>query len=288
VAALSSLFQAGPALALNAVSLAWQAGVSPALAAEQTAWHAASEAGRSVALCLLALAGAPARTDVLSLPRTGFQDACHGRRALRISRSPGCSVAKQTVFNLAHPEPLCAQSAVEAALKLFPLLAGRQGDLAQVDIVTQQAGLALDAVPHPLRRRSLVQAVAEALVHGHLDGNMLAGEPGPAVQEMVRRIRVREDPSFSADGRDPDKRALPNTVQLRFASSPLGASATVEYPIGHYRRRREGLPLLLAKAESAIAARLDGDRAEDLIDLFDHPEVLLSMPVVRFVDLLVV
>ncbi|MFA5262997.1 MAG: MmgE/PrpD family protein [Opitutaceae bacterium] len=270
---------------LAAVSLAWQAGVNPLADPHRSAWTAATDASQAVSLSLRALAGDQGWPNVLTTPRTGFQDACHGGTALKISFSIGSSVPEEAVYNLAHPDALSAQTAAEAALRLHPAVAGRLGDIERVDVATHAAGLALGAQAESNPRRSLVRAVAASLVFGRLGDEQLSGPCDSAVCALEAKIRVREEAGYTADSYDPDKRALPNSIQVFFRGGAHTERAVCEYPIGHYRRHTEAVPLLFSKAEAAISGRFDEARAEEIIDLFDRPSGLLGMPVTQFVDL---
>lgn len=215
----------------------------------------------------------------------GFQDACHAGRPLHIRRSLGSSISEQVVYNLVHPDALAAQTAAEAALRLNAAYASRLKDIERIEVATQVAGMALNGSRGPGMTSTLAEVVSTALALGRVNCEPLPASEAAQVKSLSSRVELREDPAFTAALSDPDKRSLGNSVQLLFRDGTRSERVSIEYPIGHYRRRSEGLPLLFVKAESGIRDRYEDPQAEELLDLFDRPEELLAMPVVRFVDL---
>ena len=284
-ASVTRLLGGDQAQIYSAISLAWQAGVRPFVDLSRVAWNAAAEAEQAVSLSLHAMAGNEAIPQVLSMPRSGFQDACHGGRVLHISRPLGSTVSEQLIYNLVHPEILAAQTATEAALKLYPMIADRVGDIERVDVATHAAALEIEQQPCLPARHSLVRAIAASLAHGRLNHELFRASADAPLRELRSRIQLREDPVFTADSHNPDKRSLAGSVQVFLRDGTHTERITIEYPIGHYRRRTEGVPLLFSKAESAIAGRFDEARTDEILDLFDRQADLAAMPVANFVDL---
>lgn len=278
-ATVSTLLGADWHQVVSALSLAFQAGVRPAVDPERTPWNAASDAEIAVFVSLRALAGEQGCPQVLTAPLSGFQDACHGGRPVRIKRTLGSSVSEQIIYNVDGVGALSAQTAVEAARRLRGAVASRFGEVDKVEVHTHAAGLALELEGGP---GALDRVVAEVLVSGRTPAPEAERQ---AVERLLQKVRVSEDPVFTADSCAAGKRALPNSVSIRFADGTRSERVAVEYPLGHYRRRIETLPLLFAKAEAAIESRFDDARAEEIMDLFDHPEDLYVMPVPRFVEL---
>jgi 2-methylcitrate dehydratase len=146
--------------------------------------------------------------------------------------------------------------------------------------------------PDPLarsddRKHCLPYLTALGLVFGRVtDGHFEdAVARDPRLAPLCARMHLHEDLGFSLDYRDPDKHSLANAVQVFFRGGTRTERVAVEYPLGHHRRRVEGLPLLFDKAEAALRTRLDEDRAEEIVDLFDRPAGLESLPVDKFMDL---
>lgn len=284
-AALSHLLGADQEQLIAALSLAWQAGVSPAGPRRQEAWSAAAEAQQSVVFSLRALAGDPGCPGILSLPGTGFQDACHGGDPVRLSRPLGAGACAQITYNLALPDSLDHQAAVEAASRLHPRVSGRLSELEAVELYVHEAALGGSGLGHPSAQAALIQAVASTLVLGRPVAEGAGQMQESAIRALALCTEAREDSLFTADCRDPERRTLPGAVLVRFRDGTRTERVLVEYPIGHYKRRKESLPLLFAKTESALASRLDDQRVEELLDLMDRPAQILGMPVQQFVDL---
>lgn len=277
-ATVSCLLGADLHQVVSALSLAFQAGVRPAVDPARSAWNAAADAEIAVFASLRALAGEQGFPQVLSAPHCGFQDACHGGRPLRLKRTLGSSVSEQIIYNVDWQGALSAQTAVEAARRLRATTSGRLSEVERVEVLTHAAGLALELQGGP---GTLSRAVADTLACGRTPATETERQ---AAETLLAKVRVSEEPSFTTDSCSASKRALPNAVSVRFADGTRSERISVEYPLGHYRRRLETHPLLFAKAEAAVFARFDDERAEEILDLFDHPEDLYVMPVSRFVE----
>jgi 2-methylcitrate dehydratase len=254
-------------------------------------WAAGDATSRAVLLALRVLAGEPGCPTALTAPQWGFQDAMLHGRPLTLSRSLGSSVMEQILFKISSSAEPHLQTAVEAAGRLHAQVAPRLAEVERIEIATHEAGLRFLDPPDPLarpgdRKHCLPYLTALGLVFGRVtDGPFEdAVARDPRLAALYPRMHVHEDLGFSLDHRDPDKHALANAVQVFFHGGTHTERIAVEYPLGHHRRRTEGLPLLLAKAEAALRTRFDEDRAEEIVDLFDRPAELESLPVDKFMD----
>lgn len=254
-------------------------------------WAAGDATSRGVRLALLAATGEMSCPSALTAPTWGFQDASFRGRPIALSRPLGSYVMENVLFKIAFPAEFHAQTAVEAALQLHPLVRDRIDSIVRIDLSTQEPAIRIIAKTGPLhnpadRDHCLQYMVAAALLHGtltaeHYEDNAAAD---PRVDLLREKMVVSEEPRYSADYLDPDKRSIANAVQVHFADGTATARVEVEYPLGHRRRRAEGLPRLLAKARAAIASRFGAARADELVALCTDPARLDPLPVDQFVD----
>src|SRR5690606_27233536 len=178
-----------------------------------------------------------------------------------------------------------AQTAVECAMQLHDQVRDRLDEVDRVEIETQEAAIRIIDKTGPLdnyadRDHCLQYMVAVPLIFGRLTaedyGDAVASDP--RIDALRARMRVRENPGFTRDYVDPDKRYIGNAVQVFFRDGSRTSRVAVDYPVGHRRRRSEGIPLLLAKCESAFGARLPAARVRRLMALAEDGETLGRMP----------
>ena len=263
-------------------------------AGPRKSWAAGDAAGRGVQLALLALGGEPPVPEALRAEGWGFYDVLFGGRRFAFQRPYGSYVMEQVLFKLAHPVEFHAQTAVDAAIDLHEEVAGRLDAIERIELTTHEAALRIIVKDGPLtnpaaRDHCLQYAVAVALLRGALRAEDYedAVAADPRIDALRARMDVREDPAWSRDYLDPDKRSIANAVQVFFRDGSATARRAVEYPLGHRRRREEGRPVLDAKFADALARRFDAGRCEEIRALCADAERLEAMPVHRFVDLLV-
>lgn len=241
-------------------------------------WAAGDATARGVRLALLAGRGEPGYPTALTAPRWGFQDARLGGCEVTLARPLGTYVIDNVLFKVAFPAEFHAQTAAEAALRLHPQVRDRLDAVARIEIRTQEPALRIIDKSGPLRNpadrdHSLQYVTAVALLYGELTDRHYSDEV--AADPRIDRLRAHcvavEEPRYSADYLDPERRSVANAVQVSFADGTPTAFAEVEYPLGHPRRRVEALPLLRAKLESNLAAGYDGRGGELAALLLDDP-----------------
>ena len=129
--------------------------------------------------------------------------------------------------------------------------------------------------------------VAVPLIFGRLTAGDYSDEVAadPRIDALRERMQVHEDPRFTRDYFDPGKRYIGNAVQVFFRDGSSTAKVSVDYPVGHRRRRKEGIPLLLAKCEDALGAHLPAGRVDRLMGLATNPAELDGMPIGDFLEL---
>jgi 2-methylcitrate dehydratase len=181
-------------------------------------------------------------------------------RAIALERPLGSYVMENVLFKISFPAEFHAQTAVEAALKLHPIVAPRVGEIARIAIETQEAGVRIIDKTGPLanpadRDHCLQYMVAVPLLFGRLtaDDYEDAVARDPRIDALRVKMVVTENVGFSRDYLDPDKRAIGNAVQVFFVDGTRTERVAVDYPIGHRRRRAEGIPQLEAKFARNLA-----------------------------------
>jgi 2-methylcitrate dehydratase len=286
---------------INAVSNAWIDG--GALRAYRHApntgsrksWAAGDATSRAVWLALNALRGEMGYEAALSARIWGFCDVLFKGRPLAFGQAYGSYVMENVLFKISYPAEFHAQTAVEAALALHPQVRDRLDAVERIVIETQEAGARIIDKTGPLdnpadRDHCLQYMVAVPLIFGRLEASDYEDEiaADPRIDRLRARMEVRENPGFTRDYFDPTKRAIGNAVQVFFADGTHTHRVQVDYPVGHRRRRAEGIPLLKDKFRRAIATRLSSRQCDRILRLCDDQERLESTRVHDFLELWVV
>ena len=258
-------------------------------------WAAGDAASRGVLHALMALKGEMGYPGALTSKVWGFQDVVlRGHPLLVPPQGFGSYVMENVLFKISFPAEFHAQTAVEAAIRLHPEVAPRLGEVDRVAIETQESGRRIIDKTGPLanpadRDHCLQYMVAIGLIKGALSAADYedSAAADPRIDPLRERMVVSENPEYTRDYLDPQKRSIGNSVQVFFRGGGSTAKVAVEYPVGHRRRRAEGIPLLRAKFEGAVRGHFEGARAEAVLSLFGDPAALDSMPVTDFLSGLV-
>ncbi len=211
-------------------------------------------------------------------------------------RSYGCYVMENVLFKISYPAEFHAQTAVEAAMTLRArlLAAGKSAeDIRAIQLRTHEACLRIidkkGPLNNPADRDHCVQyMVAVPLIFGHLTASDYEDSfaVDPRIDALREKMQCSEEPAFTADYHDPEKRSIANSLTLSLNDGSTIAE-TVEYPLGHRRRRGEGIPLLEAKFRTNLARRFSPERQQAILEASLDQKRLESMPVQKYVDLYV-
>jgi 2-methylcitrate dehydratase len=285
----------------NAVSLAWLDGQSLRTyrhapnTGSRKSWAAGDATSRGVFLALLALKGEMGYPSVLSAKKWGFCDIYFKGEPLKISRPYQSYVMENILFKIAYPAEFHGQTAVECALQLHHRVHGQYDQIDKIMIRTQESAVRIINKQGPLhnaadRDHSLQYMVAIALIYGQLTSDHYEDHiaKNPLIDELRRKMIVKEEPQFSHDYLDADKRSIANAIQISFKDDSTTEEVVIDYPLGHRQRRQEGIPLLIQKFEQNLATRFPKQRATKLAALFHDPERVTAMPVKDFMDLFVI
>ncbi len=266
-------------------------------AGSRKSWAAGDACSRAVRLALISQTGEMGYPSVLTAPAWGFYDVSFQGSAFRFEREFGSYVMENVLFKISYPAEFHAQSAVEAAMTLHAKL-GELGrsveEIEKIVIRTHAACVRIIDKQGPLnnpadRDHCIQYMVAVPLIHGRLtaadyeDG--VAADP--RIDALRAKIRCVEDPAFTADYHDPDKRSIANGLTVTFNDGTTLDEVVVEYPIGHRRRRDEGIPLLEAKFRRNLARRFDPARQQAILDVALDQARLEALPVQDFMALFV-
>jgi 2-methylcitrate dehydratase len=257
-------------------------------------WAAGDATSRAVRLALIARQGEMGYPSALTAPTWGFQDVVLRGRPLALAQPLGSYVMENILFKISFPAEFHAQTAVEAALALHPQVKDRLEEIETVRLETQESAVRIINKTGPLhnpadRDHCLQYMVAVALLKGDLTAEDYedAAAADPRIDRLRSRMVVTENPTFTADYLDPAKRSIGNSVQVVLRGGKATEKVTVEYPIGHRRRRAEGVPLLLAKFERNLRSRLSSGATGRILDACADQGKLERMPVPDFVALFV-
>src|SRR3990167_1185284 len=262
----------------NAISLAWVDGQSLRTyrhapnTGSRKSWAAGDATSRGVRLALLAHQGEMGYPSVLTAPHWGFYDVSFKGQRFQFPRLYGHYVMENVLFKISYPAEFHAQTAVECAIQLHPKVIQRLSDIDHIDIYTQESAIRIIDKQGPLhnpadRDHCLQYMTAIGLIFGDLTAEHY--EDQMASDARIDKLRqcmvVREDKRFTQDYLDPDKRSIGNRVQVFFRDGSTTEAIGVEYPIGHRRRRPEGIPLLLEKFDNAVRTHFSAPQTEAIL-----------------------
>ncbi len=296
-AVLTSMLGGGREQVFNAVSNAWvEATLRTYRQAPNTgsrkSWAAGDATSRGMKLALMAMAGEMGYDTALSAPGWGFESVWFGGNSVTIARPFDSYVMENILFKISFPAEFHAQTAVEAAMDLYKEVGNRIGEVGTVKITTQEPAMRIIKKEGPLtnpadRDHCLQYMVAVPLIKGALVADDYEDDAAadPRIDSLRARMQVVENPRYTRDYLDPEKRSIANAVQVFFAGGESTREVAVEYPIGHRRRRDEGIPLLWSKFESNLRTRYSGDRADSILAACRDSASLDEIPVDEFVDL---
>lgn len=266
---------------VNAVSNAWIDGGALRTyrhapnTGSRKSWAAGDATSRAVRHALISLTGEMGYPSALSAPKWGFSDVLFNGKPLTFPQGFGSYVMENILFKISFPAEFHAQTAVEAAMHLHPHVKDRIDDIERIVIETQEPGVRIIDKTGPLdnpadRDHCLQYMTAIPLIFGRLTGTDYedAIAHDPRVDALRNKMEVRENEAFTADYYAADKRFIGNAVQVFFADGTATERREVHFPIGHRRRREEGIPVLIKKFESSCAEVLGGDQCTALNELF--------------------
>jgi 2-methylcitrate dehydratase len=222
----------------------------------------------------------------------GFYDVAFGGKPFEFERPFGSYVMENVLLKISFPAEFHAQTAVECAMQLHEEVSGRIDQIEKILIETQEAGCRIIDKTGPLanyadRDHCIQYMVAVPLIFGRLTAADYNDEVAadPRIDALRDKMQVTENPQFTKDYFDPDKRYIGNAVQVFFKDGTSTQKVSIDYPIGHRRRREEGIPVLLNKFEQALRGHLSAKQVQAILSATSDPESLDAMAVDDFMEL---
>ena len=257
-------------------------------------WAAGDACRRAVTLALTVMRGEMGYPSALTADVWGFYDVLFKGEEFRFQRGYGSYVMENVLFKISFPAEFHAQTAVECAMQLHPEVGSRLADIERITIETQEAGARIIDKTGPLdnyadRDHCIQYMVAVPLIFGELTANSYDDDVAadPRIDALRNKMEVSENEGFTTDYFDPDKRGIGNAIQVFYKDGSSSERIEVSYPIGHRRRRDEGIPVLVRKFQSAIGDHYSSDQAASIESACSEQKALESLPVSDFVSKLV-
>jgi len=285
---------------VNAISQAWLDGQALRTyrhapnTGSRKSWAAGDATSRAVRLALISKTGEMGYPSVLTAKTWGFYDVLFKGKPFKFQRKFGSYVMENVLFKISYPAEFHSQTAVECAMQLHPLVRDRIKDIKRIRIRTHEAAIRIIDKKGPLhnpadRDHCIQYMVAVPLLFGRLTAADY--EDGVAKDPRIDALRAKivcvEDRRFTRDYHDPQKRSIANALTVEFKDGTTLKEVVCEYPIGHKRRRKEGMPVLVEKFKTNLARRFAPAQQREILELCLDAERLQATPVREFVDRLV-
>lgn len=256
-------------------------------------WAAGDACRRAVTHAINAVyRGVAAYPSALSAKTWGYYDVAFKGHTFEFERPFGSYVMENVLFKISFPAEFHAQTAVECAMQLHEQVAGKVEQVEKVVIETQEAGCRIIDKTGPLanyadRDHCIQYMVAVPLIFGRLTADDYSDDVAadPRIDALRDKMVVSENPQFSKDYIDPEKRYIGNSVQVFFKDGSRTEKVSIDYPIGHRKRRVEGVPVLLKKFEVAMRGHLPAHKVKAILEATGDSAVLDSMPIHEFMAL---
>jgi 2-methylcitrate dehydratase len=286
---------------INAVSNAWIDGGALRTyrhapnTGSRKSWAAGDATSRAVRLALIAMTGEMGYPSALTAKTWGYYDVLFNGRPFEFKQGYGSYVMENILFKISYPAEFHSQTAVEAGMTLHDQVKDRLDDIEKVVIETQEPGVRIIDKTGPLdnpadRDHCIQYMTAMPMIFGRLTAadyeNDVASDP--RIDALRDKMVVRENEGYTRDYFDAEKRYIGNAVQVFFKDGSSTENIEVNFPIGHRKRREEGIPVLLQKFESSLSGKLRRGQWDKLNTLCANHDQLLAAPVDEFMALLVV
>ena len=299
-AVIASMFGLNKDQTIDALSQAWVDGQSLRTyrhapnAGPRKSWAAGDATSRALQLVLITLKGQMGYPSVLTAPTWGFYDVQFKGKAFSLPRDFDCYVMENILFKISFPAEFHAQTAVEAAVTLHEEIKDRLDDIDKIVITTHESAIRIISkegrLNNPADRDHCIQYMTAI---GLLKGDLVAEDyeddvaSDPRVDALRDKMVIEEDERYSAEYLEADKRSIANAIIIHFKDGTSTQRVEVEYPIGHRRRREQGIPLLIEKFERNLRTQFSKDRSKEILELCANQKVLESTSVTDFMELMI-
>jgi 2-methylcitrate dehydratase len=287
---------------IDALSQAWLDGSSLRTyrhspnAGPRKSWAAGDATSRAVRLADLTLRGEIGYPSVLTAPTWGFYDVSFKGKPFEFTMDYGTYVMENILFKISFPAEFHSQTAAEAAVRLHPEVKDRLSDIEKIVIHTHESAIRIISKVGPLnnpadRDHCLQYMTAVPLIFGNLIAENYEDsfhEKNPMIDELREKMEIIENKDYTREYLEADKRSIANSLQIFFKDGSSTQCIEINYPVGHRRRREEGIPLLEDKFKANLATRFPAKRCKQIFALCKDQAKLEQTPVNEFMDLLVI
>ena len=283
----------------DAISHAWVDGQSLRTyrhapnAGSRKSWAAGDATSRAVRLAMIVMQGEMGYPGVLSAPTWGFEDISFNKKQLTLHQELNSYVMENILFKISFPAEFHAQTAVEAAVKLHLDIINRLDDIEAINITTHESAIRIISkvgdLNNPADRDHCLQYMVAI---GLLKGNLVAEDyeddvaADPRIDKLRSKMKISEDKRYSAEYHEADKRSIANKIQIHFNDGSSTEAIEVEYPIGHKRRREEGIPVLREKFRRNLELTFTKEKADEIFNLCVNKDDLEQMSIIDFQQML--
>jgi 2-methylcitrate dehydratase len=261
-------------------------------AGSRKSWAAGDATSRAVRLAMITMSGEMGYPGVLSAPVWGFEDVSFDGEKLSLPQAFETYVMENILFKISFPAEFHAQTAVEAAVKLYDEIKDKIDDIKSVEITTHKSAIRIISkvgeLNNPADRDHCLQYMVAI---GLLKGNLVAEDyeddvaQDPRIDALREKMIINEDKRYSKEYLEADKRSIANRIQIHFNDGTSTEEVEVEYPIGHKRRREEGIPVLEKKFKDNLAITYDVEVSNKIFNLCMNQKELEETSVIDFQSL---
>ena len=262
-------------------------------AGPRKSWAAGDATSRALQLVLLTMRGQIGYPSAITAPKWGFQDVLFKGKNLSLPQEFGSYVMENILFKISFPAEFHAQTAVEAAVKLHPEIKDKLEDISKILITTHESAIRIISkegqLNNPADRDHCIQYMTAI---GLLKGDLVAEdyEDNVASDERIDDLRdkmvIEEDQRYTKEYLEADKRSIANALQIFFKDGSSSEKVEVEYPLGHRRRREEGIPMLIKKFKTNLQTQFSESRSNTILELCLDEDKLESTSVIDFMELM--
>ncbi|WP_283130443.1 bifunctional 2-methylcitrate dehydratase/aconitate hydratase [Enterovibrio norvegicus] len=284
---------------IDALSQAWVDGCSLRTyrhapnAGSRKSWAAGDATSRAVRLAMITMKGEMGLPSVLTAEKWGFYDVLFKGEAFRVNQPFNSYVMENVLFKISFPAEFHAQTAVECAVTLHPQIKDRLDEIDRIEVTTHESAIRIISkvgdLANPADRDHCLQyMLAVPLIYGDLIAEHYEDDfhrNDPRIDVLRDKMVIQEDTRYSEEYLDPEKRSIANAVQVFFTDGSSTERVEVEYPIGHRRRREEGIPVLEAKFKRNLQTRFPSAQTEKIYALCCDQDTLMTTPVTTFMEM---
>ena len=299
-AVISAMLGLNKEQTIDALSQAWVDGQSLRTyrhapnAGPRKSWAAGDATSRALQLVLLTQKGQIGYPSVLTAPTWGFYDVQFKGEQFRLPREFSSYVMENVLFKISFPAEFHAQTSVEAAVILHEEIKDRIDEIETVEITTHESAIRIiskeGTLNNPADRDHCIQYMTAI---GLLKGDLVAEDyeddvaSDPRIDELRSKMVIKEDERYTKEYLEEDKRSIANAIVIHFKDGSSTEQVEVEYPIGHRRRREQGIPLLIEKFKANLGTQFSENRTKEILSMCEDQSTLENSSVIDFMNLMI-